>query len=295
MLLQGEREAVFENGYVIIICMKIRKAKSRAKISISCLVALICCVGIGYSAYRIIEWQIDSINTAKQTGEIAENSETQELTDDENTEIIEAKEEPPESMYWKYVKMNLLDVDFSDLRKINSDTAGWISLGGTNINYPYVKTNNNEFYLKHSFDKSYNAAGWVFADYRNKNDGTDRNLILYAHGRNDGSMFGSLKNIMSSSWRNNSDNFIVRTANDHENALWQVFSVYRIPVTSDYIQTSFSSDAEYQKWLNMLKSRSVQDFHTSVSSSDHILTLSTCYNHTQRQVLHAKLIKRRAK
>ena len=135
----------------------------------------------------------------------------------------------------------------------------------------------------------------MFTDFRNKNDGTDKNLILYAHGRYDGTMFGTLKNIMSTDWRNNSDNFIVRTANDHENALWQVFSVYRIPVTTDYIQTSFRSDKEYLNWLTMLKNRSVQDFHTSVNASDHILTLSTCYNHVQRTVLHAKLIKRRTK
>ena len=120
-------------------------------------------------------------------------------------------------------------------------------------------------------------------------------MILYAHGRYDGTMFGTLKNIMTTGWLNNSDNFIVRTANDSENALWQVFSVYRIPVTTDYIQTSFNSDQQYQDWLNMLKNRSVQDFHTTVSSSDRILTLSTCYNHVQRTVLHAKLIKRRAK
>ena len=235
------------------------------------------------------------MNTAQQSAEIAEASDLEELEDDDQTEIIESKDEPPESMYYKYIKMNLLDVDFTELRRINSDTAGWISLGGTNINYPYVHTTNNEYYLTHSFDKSYNLAGWVFTDFRNKNDGTDKNLILYAHGRYDGTMFGTLKNIMSTDWRNNSDNFIVRTANDHENALWQVFSVYRVPVTTDYIQTSFSSDSEYLKWLQMLKGRSVQDFHTSVSASDHILTLSTCYNHVQRTVLHAKLIKRRAK
>lgn len=284
-----------KEAYAIIKYMKIRRTKSRLKTGISCLIALVCCVGIAYSAYRIIEWEIDSLNTAQQSAEIADNSEVEEVKDDEKTEVIESKDEPPESMYYKYIKMNLLDVDFSDLRRINSDTAGWISLGGTNINYPYVHTTNNDYYLTHSFDKSYNQAGWVFTDFRNKNDGTDKNLILYAHGRYDGTMFGTLKNIMTTGWLNNSDNFIVRTANDSENALWQVFSVYRIPVTTDYIQTSFNSDQQYQDWLNMLKNRSVQDFHTTVSSSDRILTLSTCYNHVQRTVLHAKLIKRRAK
>ncbi|MDO4220071.1 MAG: class B sortase [Candidatus Saccharibacteria bacterium] len=274
--------------------MKIRKAKSRIKIAASCVIALICVVGIGYSGYKIYEWTLDSIDTDEQTSMINEAATTREISDNDDTQVISSGE-PDDAPYWKYLKTNLLDVDFSELRKINDETAGWISLSGTNINYPYVQTTNNDFYLKHSFDKSYNTAGWVFEDFRNKNDGSDKNLILYAHGRNDGSMFGTLRTILTNGWRNNSNNFVVRTANDSEMALWQVFSVYRIPVTTDYIQTSFSSDAQFEKFITMLKDRSVQDFGATVSGKDQILTLSTCYNSKERVVLHAKLIKRQAK
>lgn len=274
--------------------MKIRKTKSRIKLVISCIIALICVVGIAYSGYKIYEWTLDSIDTEEQTTAINEAASTREIADNSNTEVI-ASGEPDDAPYWQYLKTNLLDVDFAELRKINDETAGWISLSGTNINYPYVQTSNNDFYLKHSFDKSYNTAGWVFEDFRNKNDGSDKNLILYAHGRNDGSMFGTLRTILTNGWRNNSNNFIVRTATDNEMALWQVFSVYRIEVTTDYIQTSFTNDTEFGTFINMLKNRSVQDFGASVSGSDQILTLSTCYNSKERVVLHAKLIKRQAK
>ena len=135
----------------------------------------------------------------------------------------------------------------------------------------------------------------MFEDFRNKNDGSDKNLILYAHGRNDGSMFGTLRTILTNGWRNNSNNFTVRTATDNELALWQVFSVYRIEVTTDYIQTNFANDAQFEKFINMLKDRSVQDFGATVSGKDQILTLSTCYNSKERVVLHAKLIKRQPK
>lgn len=274
--------------------MKIRKAKSRIKIAISCLVALICVVGIGYSGFKIYEWTIDSIDTDEQTTKINEATSTREVSDNTDTQVI-ASGEPDDAPYWKYLKVKLLDVDFSELRAINDETAGWISLSGTNINYPYVQTTNNDFYLKHSFDKSYNTAGWVFEDFRNKNDGSDKNLILYAHGRNDGSMFGTLRTILTNGWRNNSNNYTVRTANDSELALWQVFSVYRIEVTTDYIQTNFANDAQFEKFINMLKDRSVQDFGATVSGKDQILTLSTCYNSKERVVLHAKLIKRQPK
>ncbi len=274
--------------------MKIKRTKSRIKIGVSCIIALVCVVGICYSGYKIYEWTTDSISTGDQTEIINDAATTREIDDSANTQIISSGE-ADDAPYWKYLHTKLIDVNFDELRKINSETAGWIQLGGTNINYPYVQTSNNDFYLKHSFDRSYNTAGWVFEDFRNKNDGSDKNMILYAHGRNDGSMFGTLRTILTNGWRNNSNNYIVRTATDSDSSLWQVFSVYRIEVTTDYIQTSFSSDAEFQKFVDTLKGRSVQDFGATVSGSDKILTLSTCYNSKERVVLHAKLIKRQAK
>ena len=67
--------------------------------------------------------------------------------------------------------------------------------------------------------------------------------------------------------------------------------MYRIPVTSDYLQTNFSNDDIFLKFLNKLKKRSIYDFKTTVSATDQILTLSTCYNKKERLVMHAKLIK----
>lgn len=54
------------------------------------------------------------------------------------------------------------DVDFSQLLKKNLDTVAFINVKGTNINYPIVQTKDNDYYLTHAFDKSYNEAGWVF-------------------------------------------------------------------------------------------------------------------------------------
>lgn len=255
------------------------------------IVALICVVGIVISGYQIITWLFDAKNTQEQTGEISESTNIAEL-DDSDAETAESDEQE-DSPYWRYLKQKLIDVDLNALRQQNSDTKAWLQVTGTNINYPVVQTTNNEYYLKHSFDKSYNSAGWVFADFRNKLDGTDRNTIFYAHARSDGSMFGSLKNILSSSWVSDDNNFTVRTVNDSVSGLWQVFSVYHVPTTSDYIQTDFHSDAEYLEWLNMLKARSSYKFNANMQASDKIITLSTCYGATnsERVVMHARLIK----
>ena len=191
--------------------------------------------------------------------------------------------------------MNLISVNFDELLKLNNETKGWIQVNGTNINYPFVQTNNNDYYLTHSYNKSYNQAGWVFMDYRNNTENLDRNTILYAHGMNNKTMFGSLRNILSSSWYNNTNNHIIKLSTPTENTLWQVFSVYHIETTNDYIQTEFATDEEYQTFLDMLKSRSAVEFDTTVNATDKILTLSTCYNKTDKVVMHAKLIKREAR
>lgn len=272
--------------------MRIKKAKVRAKLCIYSVICIACCAGIIYSGYNILIRVIDGYNTRVQTNEVNEIAEATEI---DGGEVIENSEEPPESMYWTYIKMNLLDVNFSELKAKNPDTVGWINVNGTNINYPFVQTTNNDYYLFNNFERAPSVAGWVFADFRNRVDGTDKNMIIYAHGLYDATMFGTLRNILSSGWLNNPNNYVIRTANESELALWQVFSVYRIPTTTDYLRTSFTNEADFNAFANMLKDRSAHDFNTSVNGSDRIITLSTCYSETERVVLHAKLIKRQAK
>ncbi|MCZ0704646.1 SrtB family sortase [Natronobacillus azotifigens] len=79
---------------------------------------------------------------------------------------------------------------------INKDYVGWINIEDTTVDYPVVKTGDNEFYLSHNFYKQEDFAGAIFMDYRNSMDKLDKNLILYGHNMKDGSMFGSLKNYL---------------------------------------------------------------------------------------------------
>ena len=80
-------------------------------------------------------------------------------------------------------------INFEELKQKNSDTIAWLKVENTSIEFPVVKTNNNSYYLTHNFNKESNKAGWIFADYKNKFDGTDKNIIIYGHNRIDDSMF----------------------------------------------------------------------------------------------------------
>ena len=275
---------------------KKKKYKLKWKNLIALLIFLIAFIFLIKSGIDLINYFIDTNNTNEEIKSIEDAVKIEEVPDSDNTEIIEQKEDIPEdNPYWDYIKMNLISVNFDDLLKINNETKGWIQVNGTNINYPFVQTSNNDYYLTHSYDKSYNQAGWVFMDYRNDTVNYDKNTILYAHGMNNKTMFGSLRNILSSSWYNNTNNHIIKLSTPTENTLWQVFSVYHIETTNDYIQTEFTSDEEYQTFLDMLKGRSAVTFDTSLNTTDKILTLSTCYNKTDKVVMHAKLIKREAR
>ena len=273
-----------------------KKYKLKWKNLIALLIFLIAFIFLIKSGIDLINYFIDTNNTNEEIKNIEDAVKIEEVPDNENTEIIEQKEEiPKDNPYWDYIKMNLISVNFDDLLKINNETKGWIQVNGTNINYPFVQTSNNDYYLTHSYDKSYNQAGWVFMDYRNDTINYDKNTILYAHGMNNKTMFGSLRNILNSSWYNNTNNHIIKLSTPTENTLWQVFSVYHIETTNDYIQTEFTSDEEYQTFLDTLKGRSAVIFDTTLNTTDKILTLSTCYNNRDKVVMHAKLIKREAR
>ncbi len=273
-----------------------KKAKIRKRIILALIVLFI---GMGvYSGINIALWYRDNLVTEETVKQIEQNIEIVEIEDNDNTEIVNeektqkiAKSNP----YWDYIKMSLMDVDFEKLKKDNKDVVGWIKVNGTNINYPFVQTGNNTDYLKKDFNKKYNSAGWVFMDYRNNIQEFSKNTIIYAHGRVNGTMFGSLKNIMKSSWYQNLDNHIVKLSTEYENTLWQVFSIYKIPTTSDYLQIDFNSNEEFLNFLNMLKDRSVYTFDAVLHEEDKILTLSTCSNDDGRVVMHAKLIKKERK
>ena len=271
------------------------KIKLKWKNIILILIFLILFITLNISIYNIIKWKLDSNKTNEEINTIQENANIEEVQDNKGTEIIkQAKKIPKENPYWDYIKMNMIDVNFDNLKKINSDVVGWIKVNGTNINYPFVQSKDNKYYLTHSFSKSYNNAGLVFLDYRNNNI-NNRNTIIYAHGRTDKTMFGTLRKVLNNGWINNTNNYVIKISTEKENSLWQIFSIYHIPTTNDYLQTEFKDEREYQRFLNILKNRSNHNFNTSITSNNTILTLSTCYNDSEKMVVHAKFIKKQKK
>lgn len=181
-------------------------------------------------------------------------------------------------------------IDFEKLKEINKQVVAWLKVNNTQIEYPVVQAEDNNYYLKRNLEKQYNVGGWIFADYKNKLDGTDKNIVVYGHNMKDDSMFGSLKNILKEEWYNNNENYIIDFITEKEHQKYQVFSVYKIEKEDYYIDTEFKN-SEFDEFIDTLKGRSIKDFNVDVSAEDSILTLSTCAdNNKYRVVLHAKKI-----
>lgn len=238
---------------------------------VSLLMLIIFIILLAVSITKINEWKKNNEENDFIKYEIQENAI---IEDDDNTS--------GEDTY---------KVDFLALKEINSDVVGWLEVPGTNVKYSVVKTSNNDYYLSHNFNKEYNSSGWIFADYNNKVDGTDKNLVIYGHNVKNNSMFGSLKNIMNKEWYDNEENYNIIFMTENTNEIYRVFSIYKIEVEDYYIQTEFDSSKTFGNFVKTIKERSIKNFDEEVSSEDNILTLSTCANNNKyRIVLHAKKV-----
>lgn len=262
------------------------------KIYVSLLI--IFSIGLVISLAYLGHWFYEGEKINEISNSLNEEVIVEDILDGEivGTEQVNGIDSNETSLYWKYLNTPLSSVNFDELLKQNEDTVGWLIVNNTNVDYPVVQTTDNDYYLNHAFDKSVNSAGWVYADYRNEFDIFNQNTVIYAHGRKDGVMFGSLVNTLNKDWYTNSDNQIIQFSTLGYDTMWQVFSVYKVKAESYYITTDFSSDASYQMFINEMKNRSIYDFNVDVTVDDKLLTLSTCYNdYGMRLVVQAKLVK----
>lgn len=249
--------------------MRRKKNKRYKKVILNIIIYMILLLVLIYSGIKIFKWYKDKTNNNRITEQIKSTVIVKEKNEDENKE--------------EYT------VDFNKLKEQNNETVAWIKVNNTNVEYPVVKSTNNSFYLNHSFDKGKNSAGWIFADYKNKFDNTDKNIVIYGHNMRDGSMFGSLKNILSSDWYDNEENTNITLYTENGERIYKVFSIYKIESEDYYIKTEFSNENEFEKFIDTLKKRSIKNFNIDISKEDSILTLSTCANNNKyRVVLHAK-------
>lgn len=250
-------------------------------------------MGLTLSVYFICifwasRWYVQRLKINYLTQDILASTK---VLEDEKKENIDKIEYVPSGDN-EYNNIGYISVDFSDLIAKNNETVGWIKVNNTNVNYSVVQHSDNEYYLRHDFNKKYNINGWVYADYRDDFEYFGSNTIIYAHNMTDRSMFGSLVWCLKDSWYTNSENHYIKMSTPKANTVWKIFSIYTIKPEVYYLRTYFESEEEHKTFIDNLTDRSIYDFQEDVSVNDKILTLSTCTDDgTKRVVIHAKMVK----
>jgi sortase B len=134
--------------------------------------------------------------------------------------------------------------------------------------------------------------GWVYMDYRNNANELHDNSIIYAHSMKNGTMFGTLKYVLDSSWRKDKENLIITFDTQKGTLKFKIFSAYKVDYTTDYMVTNFTTDREKKDFIDLITGRSSIKSDVNVGLDDKILTLSTCTgNSNRRLVVHAVLLK----
>lgn len=178
-----------------------------------------------------------------------------------------ARTELPKASAW-------LDIDFAGLQELNDEICAWIDIPGTDISYPVVQTDDNDYYLTHSADGSRNRAGAIFLDSRTGSSFTGRNTIIYGHRMNNGSMFGSLHQLENAEYLSAHPVIHVYLPGRETPLTYGILTTWESPASLDSTayQVDFADDAAYADWLTGLENRSGE----TLTAADTILTLSTC-------------------
>lgn len=182
-----------------------------------------------------------------------------------------------------------LRIDSAALREINEDYVGWIDIPDTNISYPMVKSFDNAYYLRRSFEGQSYIGGVIFLDYLCSSDFSSRNTVIYGHHMNDGTMFADLAKFVKQSYFE--DHREIRIYCDDSVRVYKIITAYQTTIADACYQIAFADDEDSGRWIDTILGQSYFDADIALSSSDKIITLSTCTNgnKTDRYVIQAVL------
>lgn len=161
--------------------------------------------------------------------------------------------------------------DLENLNKKNTDVIGIINIPGTNINYPVLKGENNNFYLNHDINKKKNSVGSVFMDYRNNI--FDNQINIYAHSSNVyNAPFNDLLNYLKKDTFINYKKITLTTLDNTYNYL-----IFACLITNDNIHMKLSlNNEDFIEQLNYFKDNSIYAANIDLNIDTKIIVLQTC-------------------
>ena len=180
------------------------------------------------------------------------------------------------------------------LKKKYPDVYAWIVVTGTNIDYPVLKGETNDTYIRTDYKGNPANGGSIFVDYKMSDTyNLNLNTVVYGHNMTGGNMFRAIRNWFESANRNSTaETMRIEIYTEDALYVYTPFSAYRSDGT-DFTKVSFPSYDEYVSYLDTIRSRSIIPCSLPYDSSSKIATLVTCTNNhsnsKERYVLHCLL------
>lgn len=162
--------------------------------------------------------------------------------------------------------VNELKVSYPDIR-------GRIIIPGTEIDFPIVQGDDNDFYLDHDYDGSYYINGGVFIDHLHNGDFSDQNTVIYGHNVRIGYIFNDLNKFRDKNFIKDHSEIIIDTP--RERRFFDIVSAMDIGEDENYRFYSFEDD-EFESYLNLIKENNILEEKPLPKKEDKLLTLSTC-------------------
>ena len=165
---------------------------------------------------------------------------------------------------------------FEEFKAENPEVIAWLSVYGTNIDYPITQTDNNHKYVTTDAFGNYALSGAIFLDYKNDKDFTNFNNILYGHHMDKDAMFGEIGSFEDKSFFN--DHAYGNLFYEGRDYGLEFFAF--IDDTDAYNATIFTANVKkksnQQKYLDEIFASAVNTRSINVTIKDRILLLSTC-------------------
>lgn len=179
------------------------------------------------------------------------------------------------AQYETYKPVGDDSLSFEELKKLNPDVFGWITVYGTHIDYPMVQTVDNDKYVNTNVMGEYSLVGSIFLDYRNKKDFSDYNSILYGHHMDADAMFGEIGNFSKEDYfKKHKYGNLYFDGKDHG---LEFFAFLEQDAYSfDFFKPAIEGTEAQQEYLQLLLENAEHKRDIDLKPDDHIVLLYTC-------------------
>jgi len=264
--------------------------KRKLRISLLICLTVVFLGSFGVVMHRNIQFK--QSEEAYQEAEELTQKVWEEPIQEAATPLAELPEEPEgwrEAPVYDDPNMDeMRSIDLAALREVNPDVVGWIRIPGTQLDYPLMQGEDNQYYLERTWKGEPNAAGSIFLEQYSSADLSDFNTIVYGHRMKNGSMFAPLKNYSQLSyWEEHPYVYILDDAGAHR---YEVFAAYEVSIRETTYRLGVQEE-EKQVFLDDWMGWSVIETGIEPAVHDRILTMSTCTGrgYDTRWVVQARL------